>query len=33
MKQSDGLHPNAAGARLIARRLAPVVAQAMRAAR
>ena len=29
MKQSDGLHPNAAGARLIAERLAPVVARAL----
>jgi acyl-CoA thioesterase-1 len=33
MKQADGLHPNAAGARLIARRLAPVVAAALRATR
>jgi acyl-CoA thioesterase-1 len=31
MKQADGLHPNAAGARLIARRLAPEVARALRA--
>lgn len=30
MKQADGLHPNAAGARLIAARLAPVVAQALK---
>ncbi|HTI67284.1 MAG TPA: arylesterase [Caulobacteraceae bacterium] len=33
MKQADGLHPNAAGVRLVARRLAPVVAAALRAAR
>jgi acyl-CoA thioesterase-1 len=30
MKQSDGLHPNAAGAKLIAGRLAPVVARALK---
>jgi acyl-CoA thioesterase-1 len=30
MKQSDGLHPNAAGAKLIASRLAPAVASAIR---
>jgi acyl-CoA thioesterase-1 len=30
MKQSDGLHPNAAGARLIASRLAPAVANAIK---
>lgn len=29
LKQSDGLHPNAAGVRLIAGRLAPVVARAL----
>jgi acyl-CoA thioesterase-1 len=29
MKQSDGLHPNAAGARLIAERLAPFVSRAV----
>jgi acyl-CoA thioesterase-1 len=29
MLQADGLHPNAAGARLIAERLAPVVARAL----
>jgi acyl-CoA thioesterase-1 len=29
LKQADGLHPNAAGARLIAARLAPVVAKAL----
>ena len=33
MKQADGLHPNAAGARLIASRLAPVVAKALAARR
>jgi acyl-CoA thioesterase-1 len=33
MKQADGLHPNAAGARLIAARLAPVVAKALAAPR
>jgi acyl-CoA thioesterase-1 len=33
LKQADGLHPNVAGARLMARRLAPVVTQALRAAR
>ena len=33
MKQADGMHPNAAGARLIAQRLAPVVAAALRSAR
>jgi acyl-CoA thioesterase-1 len=31
LKQSDGLHPNAAGVRLIAARLAPVVAKALAA--
>jgi acyl-CoA thioesterase-1 len=30
MKQPDGLHPNAKGARMIAERLAPVVAHALR---
>lgn len=29
LKQADGLHPNAQGVRVIARRLAPVVAKAM----
>ncbi len=33
MKQADGLHPNAAGARIVAGRLAPVVAGALKAAR
>jgi acyl-CoA thioesterase-1 len=33
LKQADGLHPNAAGARIIARRLAPVVARAIQARR
>jgi acyl-CoA thioesterase-1 len=31
LKQRDGIHPNAAGAELIARRLAPFVARALRA--
>lgn len=31
LRQSDGIHPNAAGAKLIAERLAPVVAQALAA--
>lgn len=31
LKQGDGLHPNAAGARLVAERLAPTVAKALRA--
>ena len=30
LKQGDGLHPNAAGARLVAERLAPTVAKALR---
>lgn len=30
LRQADGVHPNAAGEKLIARRLAPVVAQALR---
>lgn len=33
MKQADGLHPNAAGARIVAARLAPVVAATLRAAK
>jgi acyl-CoA thioesterase-1 len=33
LRQADGLHPNAAGVRVIAARLAPVVAQALRARR
>jgi len=31
LRQADGVHPNAAGAALIARRLAPLVAEALRA--
>jgi acyl-CoA thioesterase-1 len=31
LKQRDGIHPNAAGAAVIARRLAPLVARALRA--
>jgi acyl-CoA thioesterase-1 len=31
LKQRDGIHPNAAGAAVIARRLAPLVAKALRA--
>jgi len=31
LKQTDGLHPNAAGVRVIARRLAPLVAKVMAA--
>ncbi|MGR4864588.1 arylesterase [Caulobacter sp. LARHSG274] len=31
LMQGDGIHPNAAGARIIGERLAPVVAQALRA--
>jgi acyl-CoA thioesterase-1 len=33
LMQSDGIHPNAAGAKVIGDRLAPVVAQALRAVR
>ena len=33
LMQGDGIHPNAAGARIIGERLAPVVAQALRAPR
>jgi acyl-CoA thioesterase-1 len=33
MKQADGLHPNAAGARLMARRLAPAVAAVLKKTR
>ena len=33
LMQSDGIHPNAAGAKIIGDRLAPVVAQALRAVR
>jgi acyl-CoA thioesterase-1 len=33
LKQADGLHPDAAGVRLIAQRLAPVVARALRTGR
>jgi len=33
LKQPDGIHPNAEGVKLVARRLAPVVAQALRQAR
>lgn len=33
LNQADGLHPNAAGVRILAARLAPVVARALKAAR
>jgi len=33
LRQSDGIHPNAAGVKLIAARLAPVVARALRSRR
>jgi acyl-CoA thioesterase-1 len=33
LRQGDGVHPNAAGEKLIARRLAPVVAKALRVQR
>ncbi|WP_426032073.1 arylesterase [Caulobacter sp. DWP3-1-3b2] len=33
LMQGDGIHPNAAGARLIGQKLAPLVAQALRTAR